>query len=215
MVEAGPFITRDNFCAYSLRPVQLRSTGLQTGRLIPIEVWIVPSKEQTLQPVYLIKDSAGHSFSLQPKLLCQTVYGVNNLSMYQVIVAGNVNVAPCCVCERKKRLCRILPRRSSKCGLESTPMIYNRRCESILFGVAHPNVPSVCHDVAATYGAWSACTELSILHKADEMAWGREGPASPPSWVRSRTEPSFYLRVSRQSAGSAVTSRLSLTVLVE
>jgi hypothetical protein len=32
--------------------------------------------------------------------------------------------------------------------LESAPMIYHRRCQSILLGVAHPNVPSVCHNVA-------------------------------------------------------------------
>ena len=107
-------------------------------------------EEQALEPVCLIEDSAGHSFSLQPKLLCQTVYGVNDLSMYKVIVAGNLDIAPSSICERKKRLCRNLPRRSNKCGLESAPMIYNRRCQSILLGVAHSNVPLVSHVLGAT-----------------------------------------------------------------
>ena len=162
MIQAGPFIragpAEDAGRYHKQQPwgesptlAQLGRPGLQTGRFIPLEVRIVPKEEQALQPVCLIEDSARYSFSLQPKLLCQTVYGVNNLSMYEVIVAGSVNIASSSVCERKKRLGRILPHRSSKCGLENGPVIYHRRCQSILLGVAHPNVYSFCHDVAALW----------------------------------------------------------------
>ena len=136
-------ITCNHFGGEIATLAQLAQLSLQTGRFVSLKVWIVPKEEQALQPVCLMEDFARYSFSLQPKLLCQTVYGVNNFSMYQAIVPGYVNIASSSVCERKKRLGRILPRRSSKCGLESAPMIYHRRCQSILLGVAHPNVPSV------------------------------------------------------------------------
>src|ERR1017187_6457314 len=71
--------------------------------------------------VRLIENSAWHSFSLQSEKLCQAVYGLGDLSVYELIMSRHVDVASGGIDERKELLRRILPFRPAKRLLERAP----------------------------------------------------------------------------------------------
>ena len=88
-----------------------RSTG--PGVSLPSKCGSNPPKNSSGPPQR--ESSAWHSLCLQPEILCQTVYGLGDLSAYELIMSRQVDVASGGgLCERREFSRRILPLRSAK-----------------------------------------------------------------------------------------------------
>jgi hypothetical protein len=105
------------------------------------EVRIEPAEELALQSVRLSENSVWHSLSFQPEKLGQAVYGVGDVSVYELIMSRQVDVASGSLCERKEFSRRILPLRSAERLMERAPSIYYGLGYAILLGIVHRMLP--------------------------------------------------------------------------
>jgi len=83
----------------------------------------------------------GTRFLSSRQRLCQAVYGFGDISVYELIISHQVDVASGGSANRKEFSRRILPLRSAKHLMERAPSIYYGLGYAVLLGIVHRMLP--------------------------------------------------------------------------
>jgi len=110
----------------------------QTGRLIAVEVRIVPEKQQALQSLGFKQDLVRHPLAFASQILDQPVHSPDDTSVNHLVLASGVHVLSHHHSEGFELTCRIPLPAPCECFLESGVPVDHQCCQPIFIRARHP-----------------------------------------------------------------------------